>query len=91
MDRIPSGTPMKAQKTDKVFLSTIHKAKGKEFSNVVYFDLSQPDTRIAQEEEERRVVYVGATRPKDDLLITFMQSKPSPFLNEIALNPELKR
>ncbi len=78
------------QKTDQVFLSTIHKAKGKEFRNVVYFDLSQPDTRIVQEEEERRVVYVGATRPKDDLLITFMQAKPSQFLNEIALNPELK-
>jgi DNA helicase II / ATP-dependent DNA helicase PcrA len=83
------GDADESQKTDKVFLSTIHKAKGKEFRNVVYFDLSQPDTRIVQEEEERRVVYVGATRPKDDLLITFMQSKPSQFLNEIALNPEL--
>lgn len=85
-----AGDADQSKKTDQVFLSTIHKAKGKEFRNVVYFDLSQPDTRIAQEEEERRVVYVGATRPKDDLLITFMQSKPSPFLNEIALNPQLK-
>lgn len=84
-----AGDADESPKTDKVFLSTIHKAKGKEFSNVVYFDLSQPDTHIVQEEEERRVVYVGATRPKDDLLITFMESKPSPFLNEIALNPGL--
>ncbi len=39
-------------------------------------------------EEERRVAYVAATRPKDDLLITFPTTKPSEFLREIALNPK---
>lgn len=80
------------QETDanQVFLSTIHKAKGKEFKNVVYFDLSQPDSRIIGEEEERRVAYVGATRPKNDLLVTFQTGNPSPFLREMSLNPKYK-
>ena len=75
---------------NEVYLSTIHRAKGKEFRNVVYFNLSQTPADPKQAtfiEEERRVAYVGATRPKDDLLITFAATKPSEFLREIALNP----
>jgi ATP-dependent exoDNAse (exonuclease V) beta subunit len=78
---------------NEVYLSTIHRAKGKEFRNVVYFNLSQTaaDPRQATFiEEERRVAYVGATRPKDDLLITFASTKPSEFLREIALNPRYR-
>jgi ATP-dependent exoDNAse (exonuclease V) beta subunit len=83
---------------NEVYLSTIHRAKGKEFRNVVYFNLSQTEAepnavnaqRAAFIEEERRVAYVGATRPKDDLLITFASTKPSDFLWEIALNPEFR-
>jgi ATP-dependent exoDNAse (exonuclease V) beta subunit len=76
---------------NEVYLSTIHRAKGKEFRNVVYFNLSQIEEdpkKASFVEEERRVAYVGATRPKDDLLITFASTKPSDFLWEIALNPE---
>jgi DNA helicase-2/ATP-dependent DNA helicase PcrA len=79
---------------NEVYLSTIHRAKGKEFRNVVYFNLSQAaaDPRQATfVEEERRVTYVGATRPKDDLLITFASTKPSDFLREIALNPRYRQ
>ncbi len=36
------------------------------------------------------MAYVGATRPKDDLLITFASTKPSEFLREIALNPRYR-
>ena len=36
------------------------------------------------------MAYVGVTRPKDDLLITFSSKQPSGFLMEIALNPRLK-
>jgi len=65
---------------------------------VVYFNLSQtgadPNAANTQQEsfveEERRVTYVGATRPQEDLLITFASSKPSPFLWEIALNPRYR-
>jgi superfamily I DNA/RNA helicase len=75
---------------NEVFLSTIHRAKGKEFRNVVYFNLSQAAADPKKAffiEEERRVAYVAATRPKDDLLVTFASTKPSDFLWEIALNP----
>ena len=78
---------------NEVFLSTIHRAKGKEFRNVVYFNLSQSAADPKQAafiEEERRVAYVGATRPKDDMLITFASTKPSEFLREIALNPKYR-
>ena len=78
---------------NEVYLSTIHKAKGKEFQNVIYFNLSQAEhnSHKAQfTEEERRVTYVGATRAKDDLMITFSSAKPSDFLMEISLNPNFK-
>lgn len=53
-------------KNDEVYLGTIHRAKGKEFQNVVYFNLSKSASKSGKtgEEEERRVAYVGATRPK---------------------------
>jgi DNA helicase-2/ATP-dependent DNA helicase PcrA len=81
-----------AAEENQVYLSTIHRAKGREFRNVVYFNLSQA-TDPAQDsfiEEERRVVYVGATRAKDDLLITFTSGRPSVFLQEMALNPRYR-
>jgi len=72
----------------EVYLGTIHRAKGKEFQNVIYFNLSKAaSSEKTHEEEERRVAYVGATRPKDSLLVTFPSAKPSGFLKEIALNP----
>jgi DNA helicase II / ATP-dependent DNA helicase PcrA len=79
--------------SNEVYLSTIHRAKGKEFRNVVYLNLSQADQKPGQAqsvEEERRVAYVGATRPKDDLLITFPNTKACEFLREIALSPRFK-
>ena len=91
-----NGTPERENpNANEVYLSTIHRAKGREFRNVVFFNLSQtsadPQAANSQRatfiEEERRVAYVGATRPKDDLLITFASTKPSDFLREIALNP----
>src|SRR6266487_2554480 len=83
----------RGHENNEIYLTTIHKAKGKEFQNVIYFNLSQSDQKSAQAqsiEEERRVTYVGATRPKDDLLITFSSTKPSDFLLEISLNPKFK-
>ena len=77
---------------DEVYLGTIHRAKGKEFRNVIYFNLSKSGrfSEKVQEEEERRVAYVAATRPKDSLLITFPFNKPSNFLPEICLNPRFQ-
>jgi len=79
--------------SNEVFLSTIHKSKGKEFQNVIYFNLSKVETGSKAEhvEEERRVAYLAATRPKDDLLMTFSSAKPSIFLKELSLNPKYEQ
>jgi DNA helicase-2/ATP-dependent DNA helicase PcrA len=77
---------------DEVSLTTIHKTKGNEYPNIVYFNMSQ-DSRLTEEsdiEEERRVTYVGVTRAREGIFITALKSKPSKFLPEVAFNPELK-
>jgi DNA helicase II / ATP-dependent DNA helicase PcrA len=89
----PAASEKRDDERNEVYLSTIHRAKGKEFRNVVYLNLSQADQKPQQAqsmEEERRVAYVGATRPKDDLLITFPSTKTCEFLLEISLNPRFK-
>jgi DNA helicase II / ATP-dependent DNA helicase PcrA len=80
------------QKSDNnlVHLSSIHKAKGMEFQVVVYFNLSKSKISQSHIEEERRIAYVGVTRPKNDLLVTFSSGKPSDFLLELAQNPQYK-
>jgi len=74
---------------DEVYLSTIHKSKGKEFPYVIYFNLSKEaeNNKGADFEEERRVAYVGTTRAINELLITFPAESPSRFLIELVLNP----
>jgi len=77
--------------TDKVLLSTIHKAKGNEFKNVAYYNLVSSVTSKATEtelEEERRVSYVGVTRPKNSLIVTSQKGEISPFVKEFFLNPK---
>jgi ATP-dependent exoDNAse (exonuclease V) beta subunit len=76
--------------TNQVHLSSIHKAKGMEFQVVVYFNLSKSAISPAHMEEERRIAYVGVTRPKKDLLVTFSSAKPSNFLLELAQNSRYK-
>jgi DNA helicase II / ATP-dependent DNA helicase PcrA len=84
------GQPKEQPETNQVQMSSIHKAKGKEFKVVVYFNLSKTSLPPSHVEEERRVAYVGATRPKKDLLVTFSSVKPSTFLLELAQNPRYK-
>lgn len=76
---------------DKVLLSTIHKAKGNEFKNVAYYNLVSRVTSKATEteiEEERRVSYVGVTRPKKSLIVTSQKGEISLFVKEFFLNPK---
>lgn len=85
-------SPDEPSNRDEVSLTTIHKTKGNEYPNIVYFNLSQ-DSRLTDEsdiEEERRVTYVGVTRAREGIFITALKSKPSMFLPEVAFNPELK-
>jgi len=85
-------------------LSTIHSAKGLEWHSVFIIhavDGFFPSTRSMQKietlEEERRLMYVAATRAKQNLFVTYPMnifdresgttfSKPSRFISEITPN-----
>ncbi len=63
---------------ESIVLSTVHRAKGLEWSRVFILGLTDgsfPSARsmgdLAQEEEERRVFYVALTRAKDELYLCY--------------------
>lgn len=82
---------------DRLVLSTIHQSKGLEWDVVFLINLSEgafPNERALTEEggeeEERRLFYVGITRAKNKLYLTypvvnsrFATVRPSPFLQDI--------
>jgi DNA helicase II / ATP-dependent DNA helicase PcrA len=76
-----------------VVLSTIHSAKGLEWDVVFLAGLEDgvlPHVNAEDVEEERRIAYVGITRAKHRLGLTYAaerygdNARPSPFLFEIA-------
>jgi DNA helicase-2/ATP-dependent DNA helicase PcrA len=78
---------------DAVVLSTVHSAKGLEWHSVFLVAMEDgvlPHINAADHEEERRVAYVGVSRARRRLGLTYAstrygeQSRPSPFLFEIA-------
>jgi DNA helicase-2/ATP-dependent DNA helicase PcrA len=78
-----------------VVLSTIHSAKGLEWEAVFLIGMEQgvsPHANNDDLEEERRVAYVGVTRAKRLVGLTFsdkrfgQESRPSQFLYELAGN-----
>lgn len=88
---------------DSVLLMTLHTAKGLEFTNVFLVGMEDglfPSYKSigeqSEEEEERRLFYVGITRAKERLFLTCARcrtvfgsttySKPSRFLDEIPSN-----
>ncbi|HMO32914.1 MAG TPA: RecQ family ATP-dependent DNA helicase [Lacibacter sp.] len=56
-------------RTDMIYVSTIHKAKGKEFDNVF---LMLPGY-IPKDDEDKRAVYVAVTRAKNNLYVHYNQ------------------
>ena len=86
-----------------VTLMTLHAAKGLEFPVVFMVGMEEglfPSERsdsLAELEEERRLAYVGMTRAKEELFLTFAKSRftfgsrsissPSRFLLELGFNP----
>ena len=90
---------------DRVALMTLHTAKGLEFDNVFIVGLEEgllPHERSAEDEEEleeeRRLLFVGITRAKQRLHISYaryrtyrgqlMRTIPSQFLFELGIKPE---
>jgi DNA helicase-2/ATP-dependent DNA helicase PcrA len=78
---------------DAVVLSTIHSAKGLEWDTVFMVGVEDgvlPHINANDVEEERRVAYVGMTRARRRLGLTYAGerygewSRPSPFLFEMA-------
>ena len=88
---------------DRVALMTLHAAKGLEFENVFIIGLEEgllPHERSIKDddqlEEERRLFFVGITRAKTNLHISYAQYRtirgqqlraiPSQFLYELGIN-----
>jgi DNA helicase-2/ATP-dependent DNA helicase PcrA len=69
-----------------VHLLTLHRAKGLEFEAVHLPRLEENELphRRADVDEERRLLYVGLTRAKRHLLVTWA-GKPSRFLGELGV------
>ncbi|MCK4998295.1 MAG: UvrD-helicase domain-containing protein, partial [Anaerohalosphaera sp.] len=90
----------------RVSLMTLHAAKGLEFDNVFLIGLEEgllPHERSLVEgsediEEERRLFFVGITRAREQLFISYakyrtqrgqyLRTTPSQFLYEIGFKPE---
>lgn len=86
--------PQEAGEVDPtpVYLLTMHNAKGLEFPTVIIaginptympFFMTKGDAEI---EEERRLLYVAATRAIKQLVISLGSGKRSPFLSSINLS-----
>ena len=69
-----------------ITLATLHAAKGLEWERVFLIGASEGQLPVADAsiDEERRLFYVGITRAKADLHISYRKS-PSPFLRESGL------
>lgn len=97
---LEAGEGEAAQWEDCVQLMTMHSAKGLEFPCVYIIGLEDglfPSARSVEEpgrlEEERRLMYVGITRAREELVLTHAESRrmhgqesfsaPSRFLGEI--------
>ncbi len=70
-----------------VTLSTVHRVKGREWPCVAVVGVTAgllPHRLAADEEEERRVLHVAITRGRSRVVVLGDESRPSPFLAELA-------
>jgi DNA helicase-2/ATP-dependent DNA helicase PcrA len=75
---------------ERVTLSTAHRAKGLEWRAVFIIWLSEgrfPTVRAEDEEEERRLFYVAATRAKDSLFMVHPEVARDRYRVDVVLKP----
>ena len=79
---------------EHLVLSTIHQAKGLEWSAVFLIGMSDgqfPHPKSVEDEaaleEERRLFYVAVTRAKDDLYVTYPMTRYAAQTGEILMKP----
>jgi superfamily I DNA/RNA helicase len=73
---------------DRINLSSLHSAKGREFSVVILFAKEQgkiPWNNVSPEQlrESRRLFYVGFTRAKTEIHMMYSAHSPSRFVIEV--------
>ena len=80
--------------TERVFVSTVHKAKGLEFDNVIVYDAvdgkypsSYANTQNGRTEEEARKFYVAISRARRRLIITYCRQSVTPWGRTITRMP----
>lgn len=80
-----------SQKKDGICLSTLHSSKGLEWPCVIIIGASsemypyKKARSLEDQEEERRLFYVGMTRAKNECHICGTKTNPTPYLYEIGL------
>lgn len=78
----------------KVILSTIHAAKGLEYQQVFICDVNQKNLPFEKRgehcdiEEERRLMYVAATRAKNFLHVLYLKNEESIFIQQMQRGQE---
>lgn len=78
-----------AIKNPKLGISTIHRFKGKEDERILIMGVNNKNIPHKKSidtnyQEERRLLFVAATRSKGDVDVFFNRENPSPFLNEMV-------
>lgn len=76
------------EQNERLNLSTLHSAKGREFRVVILFGMDSgrlPRNGASSNEirEARRTFYVGFTRPKEELHVVYTAARPSSFVVEV--------
>jgi superfamily I DNA/RNA helicase len=77
------------RKRDKTSLMTMHQSKGLEFPIVFLTSLNYEDRFGADEEEERRLFYVGVTRAREKLYMSYFNRPSGNLTSFIDANEDL--